>query len=73
MFPQWRGDFILGALALQLVSRLERDENGNVTGEERLFEGSFGRIRDVAEAPDGSVWLVTDDSNGRLIRLTPAD
>lgn len=73
LFPQWRGDFLIGALAFELVSRLDRDEEGNVTGEERMFEGTFGRIRDIAEAPDGSVWLVTDDSNGRLIRLTPAD
>lgn len=73
MFPEWQGDFLVGALAFELVTRLERDDEGNIVSEERLFEGEFGRIRDVAVAEDGAVWLVTDESDGRLIRLTRAE
>lgn len=73
MFPEWQGDFLVGALAFELVTRLERDDEGNIVSEERLFEGEFGRIRDVAVADDGAVWLVTDESDGRLIRLTRAE
>jgi aldose sugar dehydrogenase len=73
MFPEWQGDFLVGALAFELVTRLERDDEGNILSEERLFEGEFGRIRDVAVADDGAVWLVTDESDGRLIRLTRAE
>ena len=47
------------------VSRLDRDRPGKITGEERMFEGEFGRIRDVNVAPDGSIWLLTDESRRR--------
>lgn len=73
MFPAWRGDFLSGALAYQLVARIRRDENGSVIGEERMFERQFGRIRDVRVAPDGSIWLLTDESNGAIIRLSNGD
>ena len=64
MFPEWHGDLIAGSLKFQLVSRLDRDAAGKVIGEERMFEDEFGRIRDVNVAPDGSLWLLTDESDG---------
>ena len=70
MFPEWQGDFLIGALRAELVVRLERDANGNIVGEERLFEGFFGRIRDVKVAPDGAIWLLTDESDGSVIRVS---
>jgi len=73
MFPEWQGDFLVGALSFQLVTRLDRDSGGKIIGEERLFEGAFGRIRDVEVAPDGSLWLLTDASNGRIIRISRAE
>lgn len=72
MFPEWRGDFLVAALAFQLLARLERDDAGEIVGEERLLEGAFGRLRDVEVAPDGSVWLLTDEADGRIIRLSRA-
>jgi glucose/arabinose dehydrogenase len=73
MFPAWKGDLLAGALKFALVSRIKRDAQGNITGEERMFEGAFGRIRDVDVAPDGSVWLITDDSDGKIVRLSRGD
>jgi len=73
MFPEWRGDLLVAALKFQLVSRLDRDESGRIRGEERLFENAFGRIRDVNVAPDGSVWLLTDEADGAIIRLSRRD
>jgi aldose sugar dehydrogenase len=73
MFPEWNGDLLVGALKFQLLARLDRDEAGKITGEERLFEGEFGRIRDVNLAPDGSIWLLTDENPGPIIRLSRAD
>lgn len=70
MFPAWRGDFLSGALAYQLVARIRRDDTGAVIGEERMFERQFGRIRDIRVAADGSVWLLTDEPNGAIIRLS---
>lgn len=72
MFPEWKDDLLVGALKFELVARLSRDAKGNITGEERMFEGAFGRIRDVRQAPDGSVWLLTDEDDGQIIRLSRA-
>ncbi|MEP7454549.1 PQQ-dependent sugar dehydrogenase [Phyllobacterium sp. SB3] len=72
MFPEWNGDLLAGALKFEMLVRLDRDETGAIKSEERLFEGEFGRIRDVRVAPDGSVYLLTDDSNGKIVRLTRA-
>lgn len=71
-FPDWRGDLFVGALRGQMLVRLDLGENGTVLGEERLFEGVVGRIRDVRDGPDGTLWLLTDEDNGALYRLAPA-
>jgi glucose/arabinose dehydrogenase len=73
MFPEWTGDLLIGALRGAHLARIDRDESGTIRGEERLGEGSFGRIRDVNVAPDGSVWLLTDASDGDIIRLSRTD
>ena len=71
-FPAWRGSLFVGALRFQLIARLTLDGE-RVTDEERLFTQHFGRIRDVRQGPDGLLYLLTDEHNGRLIRLEPAD
>lgn len=72
MFPEWEGDLLVGALKFQQLVRLDRDQKGRIVGEERLLKREFGRIRDVRVAPDGSIYLLTDESNGKIIRLTRA-
>lgn len=69
-FPEWQGDLLIGALRSQMLVRLELDGE-QVIGEERLLEREVGRIRDVRVGPDGFVYLLTDSSNGRLLRLEP--
>lgn len=71
-FPAWRGDLFVGSLKFRLLARLEI-EDGRVTHEERMLAGDFGRIRDVRQGPDGFLYLLTDESNGRLLRMVPAD
>ncbi|MEO1000607.1 MAG: PQQ-dependent sugar dehydrogenase, partial [Pseudomonadota bacterium] len=72
MFPEWDGDLLVGALKFELISRL--DMTGDVvTGEERLLEGEFGRVRDVRVGPDGAVWFITDEGRGGLYRITRAE
>lgn len=73
MFPQWKGNILVAALKYQLLARLERDESGKIVSEERLFEGEFGRIRDVKEAPDGSILMLTDGDDASLLRISAAD
>lgn len=70
MFPEWKGDILVAALKYQLLARLDRDETGKVTSEERLFDGEYGRIRDVVVAPDGAILMVTDENNGALLRVS---
>lgn len=71
-FPGWRGDILVGGLRAQALVRLERNPDGSVKHEERLLEGEIGRVRDVAQGPDGEIYLLTDAANGRLVRLAPA-
>lgn len=69
LIPQWKGNLFAGALKDQLLSRLEIKDN-KVIHEEQILEGDYGRIRDVRSFPDGALWLLTDDSEGMLLRLT---
>jgi aldose sugar dehydrogenase len=71
-FPEWRGDLFVGALRSELLARLELDGE-QVVAEERLLEGAIGRIRDVEVGPDGFLYLLTDETDGGLYRLEPAD
>jgi aldose sugar dehydrogenase len=67
-YPGWKGNLFVGALRGQLLVRLEL--NGNkVVKEERLLTELSERIRDVRQGPDGWLYVLTDERNGRLIRL----
>lgn len=67
-FPQWRGNALFGGLSSMALLRATL--NGDkVVAVERIDLGK--RIRDVIQAPDGALLLVTDDRNGELLRLTP--
>lgn len=70
-FPRWRGDLFVGALRERMLVRLKLDGE-RVVGEERLLQG-LGRIRDVRVGPDGLVYLLTDEADGRLLRLEPLE
>lgn len=71
LFPQWQGDLFSGALAARKVQRVML-EDGQVTGQEALFEDLGKRIRDVRTGPDGALYLLTDSSRGELLRVVPA-
>src|SRR5215211_7431167 len=70
LFPQWNGNLFVGALAAQMLVRLELDGE-KVTREERLLTNLRERIRDVRQGPDGAIWLLTDSGNGKVLRVTP--
>jgi len=70
-FPQWQGDLLVGALRGQMLVRLVL--NGEkVIREERLLQGRAGRIRDIRMGPDGLVYMLSDSTDGALMRLEPA-
>ena len=70
-FSDWQGDLFVGGLASTALVRLEVSEDG-VTHEERLLESLGLRIRDVAEGPDGAIYVATDESAGEILRIAPA-
>jgi glucose/arabinose dehydrogenase len=70
LIPGWEGDLLSGGLSGQVLVRLDMDGD-EIVGEERLFAGQLGRIRDVRVGPDGAIYLLTDADNGRLIRVAP--
>ncbi|MDB5655365.1 MAG: glucose sorbosone dehydrogenase [Tardiphaga sp.] len=71
LFPNWRGSLFTGALAGQMLVRLSLKGDA-VTGEERLLQNLNERIRDVRQGPDGALYLLTDSSAGRVLRVAPA-
>jgi len=68
MFPGWRGDLLVAGLKEKHIARLVLEGN-RVVGEERLLTELGERIRDVAVAADGAVWAITDETDGKLVRL----
>jgi glucose/arabinose dehydrogenase len=63
-FPQLRGNFFFGCLRGQTIIRVVLDGR-RVVSQERLFENQYGRIRDVAEGPDGAIYFSTSNRDGR--------
>ena len=69
LFKDWKGSALIGGLSSMALIRVAFKENGNADEAERYDMGN--RIRDVAVAKDGSVYVIEDDIPGRLLRLTP--
>lgn len=71
VFRAWRGDLFSGALKRKEVRRIDLDAKGRVLGQESLPIGA--RVRDVRQGPDGHLYVLTDEKNGRLLRIEPAN
>ncbi|HEY8460585.1 MAG TPA: PQQ-dependent sugar dehydrogenase, partial [Blastocatellia bacterium] len=78
-FPQFRGDFFFGNLRGECLIRVKLD-GARVLNQERLLQGRYGRIREVAEGPDGAIYFSTSNRDGRgkpaadddrILRLVP--
>ena len=70
LFPDWKGNFLVGALKYMQVQRLVM-KDGKVAAHEVLADDIGERVRDLKQGPDGAVYLVTDDSDGRIVRMSP--
>jgi glucose/arabinose dehydrogenase len=71
LIPEWKGSLFVGALRGQALHRLALDGD-RVVGEDVLLGDLGQRIRDVRAGPDGALWLLTDDPQGRVLRIAPA-
>jgi aldose sugar dehydrogenase len=70
MFPAWKGDLIVTALAGQQLRRVNLDK-GVVASQEVYLSERGERYRQVVQAPDGALLLLTDDGEGKVLRVTP--
>ena len=80
LFPEWRGDLFFANLRGTHLHRVVFDDAGAVIRLERLFDGVYGRLRDVVVGPDGALYLTTSNRDGRgrvradddkILRLLP--
>jgi glucose/arabinose dehydrogenase len=69
MFPQWNGSALISGMASEAIIRVTFDGKGGATAVDRWAVGK--RVRDIEEAPDGSLWMVEDAKPGGLYRLAP--
>ncbi len=78
-FPQFKGNFFFGCLRGERIIRVSLD-GSRVTGQENLLEGKYGRIRAMAQGPDGAIYFSTSNKDGRgkaaatddrILRLVP--
>jgi glucose/arabinose dehydrogenase len=67
-YPGWKGQLLVGALRGAHLQRLELDGR-KVVARHPLLTDFNQRIRDVVEGPDGWLYVVTDSSDGRIVRL----
>ncbi len=80
VIPQWKGSMLFTTLKEKDLRRLTFAPDGSVAGEEILYDGEYGRLRDVTVGPDGFVYVATsnkdtrgnpDDGDDRIFRILP--
>ena len=69
VFPQWDGSALISGLESKALERVTFDGKGGATVVQRWNVGK--RVRDIEQAPDGSLWMLEDANPGGLFRLTP--
>ena len=81
LFPEFKNNFFFGALKTEMIIRLVMDGR-KIVSRDNLLEKQYGRIREIAEAPDGSIWFSTSNRDGRgdakqnddrILRIVPAE
>jgi glucose/arabinose dehydrogenase len=66
----WKGNLFVGSLKFGYLDRIEL-KDGKVVAEHKMLEDGRARIRDVKQGPDGLLYILTDESDGKLLRLRP--
>lgn len=69
-FPAWKNSVFVGGMSGRQLVRLEL-KNGHVVGEEKLLMDRCKRTKDVAQGPDGLIYVITDESPSEILRLSP--
>ena len=66
----WKGNLFVGSLKFGYLDRIEL-KDGKVVAEHKLLADGKARIRDVKQGPDGLLYVLTDEADGKLLRLRP--
>lgn len=69
-FKEWKGNLLIGSMTPGGLVRLEL-KDGKVANETRYLGELRERIRDVQQGSDGLIYLITDSSNGKVLKLSP--
>jgi glucose/arabinose dehydrogenase len=70
LFPEWKGSLFIGGHGTYDLVRLSLDGE-KVVGEERLLTDMRPHVRDVRQGPDGALYVLTDSTSGKLLKLVP--
>ncbi len=65
MFPQWKGDLLLASLKAGLLYHINLDDTGNAINDDVVIDNTYGRLRDIEVAPDGSIYIAVSNQDGR--------
>jgi glucose/arabinose dehydrogenase len=72
LFPAWEGDMLLPNMSRPpALVHMKISPDGHITGSENLLENLGQRLRDVRVGPDGAVYVLTDETAGALLKITP--
>jgi glucose/arabinose dehydrogenase len=71
LFPRWDGDLLIAMMNRTLV-RMELAPDGHVVAQEAMLADLGQRLRDVRGGPDGALYVLTDETDGAILRITPA-
>jgi len=69
-FPGWKGDLLMASMSRSMV-RISLDRDGKATHQEPMLQDLKQRLRDVRMGPDGNIYLLTDETDGALLRIKP--
>ncbi|GGF79812.1 PQQ-dependent sugar dehydrogenase [Alteromonas lipolytica] len=72
LFKDWQGDLLVGALKFRHLRRISFNETGEVESQTEYLRDRNERIRDVEVGPNGMIYLLTDEDNGKLLQVMPA-
>jgi len=70
-YPSWSGSFFIGSLRNCSLIRIQLLDDGQLSEPEILLSEMGERIRDVRVAPDESIYVLTDQVDGKLIKIEP--
>lgn len=69
-FPEWHGNLFVGSLKFRHLRRLELNDDNEVLAQHELLRDRNERIRDVVQGPDGSLYVLIDSVNGKILKLS---